>query len=315
MGRHLAGDDFEGFDAGQDDERTAIVDVADIRRAAAVRARDRHVLVRMDGSNVGSVISLDPERSMTIGRHTECDVWINDDGISRRHARVSFEGGAACVEDLGSANGSFVRGERVAKHTFLDGDIVQLGPNVLLRYSVTDSDEEAMLKQLYEASVRDPLTGAYNREHFEERMKAEVAYARRHNTDTSLALLDLDHFKSINDNYGHQAGDSVLIEIAREVTKGLRVEDLFARYGGEEFAVVLRGIDLAGAQRVGERLRVHTEGMRFVSGDRPIPVTMSVGCASVACCDEPTVEALVAIADRRLYAAKRGGRNRVVATG
>ncbi len=304
-----------GGDAdGHDDERTAIVNVHDLRRPSGVATRDRHVLVRMDGSNVGNVILIPPGKGVTIGRNTACDHWVNDDGISRKHARVFVEGPLAFVEDAGSANGTFVRGQRIERERLGDGDLIQLGPNVVFRYSVTDSDEEAMLRQLYEASVRDPLTGAFNREHFDERLKSEVAFSRRHKTNVALAMFDLDHFKKINDTYGHQAGDRVLVDVAAAVERGLRTEDVFARYGGEEFAVVLRGIDLAGAGRVGERLRSFIEGMLIEADGRRIPVTVSVGCAALTCCEEPAPTALVAVADRRLYAAKHAGRNRVVSS-
>ncbi len=163
--------------------------------------------------------------------------------------------------------------------------------------------------------MRDALTGTYNREHFEERLKVEVAYARRHNTVVSLVMFDLDHFKKINDNYGHPAGDAALIYVSQRMQKGLRTEDVFARYGGEEFAVILRGIDLEGSRRVGERLRSTVAATPVEFDGKTFPVTMSVGCATLSDCPEPSTTALVAIADRRLYAAKHGGRNRVVAEG
>jgi diguanylate cyclase (GGDEF)-like protein len=296
------------------EERTAVINLGELKRSSLPSMPDRHVLVRMDSANVGQVFSLGDDE-WTIGRHMSSTVVLADDGVSRRHARIVPEEGGYTLEDLGSANGTFVAGERIARHQLSDGDVFQLGPTVLFRYAHTDASQERMLLKLYEASVRDALTGAYNREHFEERLKVEVAYARRHETIVSMVMFDLDHFKKVNDTYGHPAGDAVLVAVAERVRKAMRTEDVFARYGGEEFAVILRGIDLAGAAHVGERLRQITAAQPVPVAAIAIPVTMSVGCATLSDCPEPSTTALVAIADRRLYAAKRSGRNRCIAEG
>jgi two-component system, cell cycle response regulator len=162
--------------------------------------------------------------------------------------------------------------------------------------------------------VRDPLTGAFNRRHFSERLESELAYAKRHAADLSLLLLDIDYFKKINDQYGHLEGDRVLRELTRACHQGLRTEDMFARYGGEEFAILLRGVPLGGASRAGERLRVAIAEQVFV-GDPPLSVSVSIGCASISCIPDATSGALIHIADQRLYEAKQAGRGRVVAEG
>jgi diguanylate cyclase (GGDEF)-like protein len=192
---------------------------------------------------------------------------------------------------------------------------LQFGPLVSFRYSITDAEETDMMNQLYEASVRDSLTGAYNREYLSERLNSEIAFALRHKSDTSLIMFDLDHFKRVNDGYGHQAGDLVLVEVCKQVAASLRTEDVLARYGGEEFAISVRGIDRVGTAQLAERLRVGTHrSIRFQDSD--IPISASVGCAMLNECEgEPTAEKLIAIADRRLYLAKHGGRNRVVSAG
>ena len=300
---------------GEEEDRTAIVNVAELRRAAAaVTPKDRRLLVRVDRSHVGQVFQLS-EQEVTLGRQTGVDLWLTDDGISRRHARIFWEEGGHVLEDLGSANGTFVAGRKIERHRLSDGDVMQFGPSVVFRYAVTDGEQEDMLRHLYEASVRDALTGAYNRDHFEERLRGEVAYARRHGAECSLVMFDLDHFKKVNDTYGHQGGDAALLAVAAKIRTCLRTEDVFARYGGEEFAVIFRGIDVSGVGRVGERLRQTVAALPVAFDRRPIVVTMSVGCASLAECTEKTPEALVAAADRRLYAAKRSGRNKVVSSG
>ena len=193
--------------------------------------RDRALLLRMDGVSAGQVETLG-DAPLTIGRHPSNVVTVHDGGISRQHARIVHKRDTHVIEDLGSRNGTYVQGRRVTSATLNDSDWIQLGPRVSFRYSITDAKQERLLRQLYESSTRDALTGAYNRQYFGERLRTEVAYAVRHSTNVSLVLFDLDHFKRVNDNYGHLAGDAVLRSVAATVGARLRAEDVFARYGG-----------------------------------------------------------------------------------
>lgn len=172
---------------------------------------------------------------------------------------------------------------------------------------------DARSREYYERSVHDPLTGLYNRRYLEHRLDEEVAFAARHGSGLGVVVLDVDHFKHINDAHGHAGGDEVLTALARAVEAGVRREDVVARFGGEEFAIVLRGLDLAAVTVAAERVRRSVEQHAFVVDGRPLPVTVSVGCASVTCCDELSAAGLCAVADARMYRAKRSGRNRVVA--
>ena len=268
----------------------------------------------MDSIQAGQVTSLDgPE--IRIGRNAINSLVVDDEGMSRSHVRVFYEGGQYFAEDLGSSNGTYVSGRRIEKLALFDGAVVQLGPRVCFRFSVTDENQENILRQLYESSVRDGLTGAYNRHFLVERLASELAYASRHNAQASVLMFDVDHFKKVNDTYGHPTGDAVLRSIAAVTLRLLRVEDVFARYGGEEFVVLLRGVSLRGAERAGERLRASIESTPTQMEGQIIPATVSVGCASLACGERPDANAIIAIADRRLYLAKRAGRNRVVAEG
>jgi len=274
--------------------------------------RDCALLLRMDGVEAGKSYTL-TQQPCRIGRHAGSELRIDDTGISRFHARIVYDGTGHVVEDLDSRNGTYVQGQRVVRRRLLDGDWIQLGPRVAFRFSLVDATQQTLLAQLYDSSTRDSLTGAYNRKYFDERLRAEVAYCLRHRTDASLVLFDIDHFKGINDRWGHPAGDAVLRQVARLAAQRLRAEDVFARIGGEEFAVVLRGIDLAGAARVGERLRATLAAVPVVAAAHPVPVTISVGCAALSGCREASAVALLSASDARLYAAKRTGRNRVVA--
>jgi diguanylate cyclase (GGDEF)-like protein len=295
------------------DERTAIVSLSELR-SPKKQSKDRYLLVRVKGAELGRVSRLPPE-PFRIGRSQDCELWLGDDGVSRRHARIFQEGSAYLIEDTESANGTFVQGQRVSRQILRDGDVIQFGPTAVFRYTVTDESQEALLQQLYDASVTDALTGAANREHFDTQLRAELSYARRHKTEVSLAIFDVDHFKKVNDTYGHPTGDAVLVALAETIRKMVRNEDVFARYGGEEFALILRGIDGVGAGSVGERLRERVEAMRVPSDYGELKVTVSVGCSSFADLEDKTPEALVSSADKRLYAAKHAGRNRVVSQG
>jgi two-component system, cell cycle response regulator len=292
------------------DDQTAIVSLKELR-VSRRQSKDRHLLVRVRGAELGRVTLLSPER-MRVGRSPDCELWLSDDGVSRKHASLIREGNHYIVEDEGSANGTFIGGVKITRHELHDGDVIQFGPQAVFRYSLSDESQEALLRQLYDASVTDALTGAHNREHFDTQLRAELSFARRHNTDVSLVIFDADHFKKVNDNYGHQVGDAVLIQIAKVVRGTVRGEDVFARYGGEEFALVLRGIDIDGCGAVAERLRERIAALKIQTERGILSVTVSAGCSSLSTSEDKTPEGLIASADRRLYGAKHAGRNRVV---
>jgi diguanylate cyclase (GGDEF)-like protein len=283
-------------------------------RIPAANAELTGTLTRIDGPNAGRVVALRTEQ-LTIGRSPRADLHLTDEGVSRKHARICWTNDSYVLEDLGSQNGTFLWGKPAKAVQLRQGDLVRVGPVATLRFCWMDEHQKNLLEELYESSVRDPLTGAFNRRHFAERLESELAYAKRHSADLSLLLLDIDYFKKINDQYGHLEGDRVLREVTRACHQGLRTEDMFARYGGEEFAVLLRGVPLAGAARAGERLRIAIAEEVFVGTNPPLSVSVSIGCASTACIDNGTAGGLIHVADQRLYEAKQAGRGRVVAEG
>lgn len=160
-----------------------------------------------------------------------------------------------------------------------------------------------------QSAVRDPLTRLGNRNALELAAGHEIALARRHRQTCSMLVIDLDHFKDINDNHGHGAGDEVLMAVARQLRSNCRETDAMFRLGGEEFLVLLSGIDLDGALRIGERVRAAIEAMPVTYSGKNIAVTASVGVASL--CAEETLQEWFDRADQALYRAKRDGRNRV----
>jgi len=299
-----------------EDEATAIFSTRALGMSIPPSRPTVHLLVHMDGAQAGKPVRLSGKTAFTLGRRGDCDLVLRYDGVSRNHARLLPLTDGFALEDLGSSNGTHVGGSCIdGRRSLNDGDIIRIGPHVRLKYSITDNSEAELLEQMWEASVRDSLTGAFNREYLTERLKMEIAFAQRHSTDTALVMFDLDHFKQVNDTYGHQAGDAVLIEVCRAVMCNLRTEDVLSRYGGEEFAISARGISTASAAQLAERLRAATA--RTVRFERhQTAITTSFGCASVnELGPNANPEGLIATADRRLYLAKANGRNRVESTG
>jgi len=285
-----------------------------IAHAAGPAERSRAILTIATGPDAGRILPIVRGQTMTFGRGETCTYSWPDGSLSRTNAVLACVAGAYMIKDEGSTNGTFVNDRRVDRTQRLeDGDRIQLGMYLTMRFSLVTPEEESSMVRLYEAAMRDGLTNVFNRKHIEERLEAEIAYAIRHATPLSFAILDVDHFKNINDGYGHPAGDAVLKNIAGVLARGLRVEDVLGRYGGEEFVVVARGIQVHEAAQMAERLRAMIEAAPTQLEGVTIPATASFGVASLRCCGERRDRAaLVSLADQRLYAAKQGGRNRVI---
>jgi two-component system, cell cycle response regulator len=293
-------------DDAADGDQTALVELDPQSVRMPDSARDRAYFVVIAGASAGEMYRLD--RAAVIGRSNDAQIQIDDQGVSRRHARVDVTDGQVRIFDLGSANGTIVNGERISARALCDGDKIQLGSTTILKFTYHDVHDEEFQRNLLEAARRDGLTQAFTRSYLFAQLDREIAFANRHGTPLSLVMIDLDHFKKINDTHGHPMGDRVLRKTSELVQSCIRTEDLFARYGGEEFAVVCRGIDLANVVQFAERLRRRIETTRFADLDHPL--TVSVGVAQLGANQD--VMEFIATADRRLYAAKRRGRNRVV---
>lgn len=276
-------------------------------------ARDRACVVVLSGSRVGAMFRLDrPE--MVVGRGQRADLAIEDDGISRVHARLRRDGDTVLVEDAGSRNGTFLNGVRVTEPTALvDGDKIGLGRGTVLKFTFHDALDDSYQQRMVESALRDPLTRLYNKRYFDDRVDAELRFARRHGSSLALLLADVDHFKLVNDQRGHLAGDTVLREIATALAAAVRNEDVVCRYGGEELVILSRAIGDDGATNLAERLRRVVEALAVDVGDGvPVKVTVSIGVSIHPTVDAVSADQLVAAADRALYQAKDAGRNCVM---
>jgi diguanylate cyclase (GGDEF)-like protein len=176
-----------------------------------------------------------------------------------------------------------------------------------------EQERERFIDDLKEASSVDYLTGLINRRAFSERATAQLSTAVRHQWDVTIIALDIDHFKSINDRFGHAQGDAVLVEVARRIKRTIRVPDVAARFGGEEFIVYAGECDSEAGFALAERIRTSVATAIFFAGDEPYSVTLSAGVMSIPAAQITDFSPVIQQADNALYAAKNRGRNQTVA--
>ncbi len=268
----------------------------------------------VSGPEKGRVIAL--HEKIIVGRSRSCEVTITDPSCSRQHALFEVKDKKIFVEDLKSTNGVRVNGARIiSAHELKDGDRVQLGDLTIVRFGFMPYAEASIQQDFYQRATRDGLTGAYNKKSFDESFDREVAHCKRTSRGLGLILFDLDHFKKVNDTYGHSAGDAVLKKISEAVLGLVRAEDIFARIGGEEFALLTRNEGIDSLRILGERVRHLIEVTEVPFEGQILKVTISVGVAYMDYSENaPDKQVLFNNADTALYAAKDSGRNKVVAS-
>ncbi|MFZ9885980.1 MAG: diguanylate cyclase [Myxococcota bacterium] len=296
-------------DTEDDYEKTAVLGVLDLGLHKFDATSRSAYLIMINGRSVGRMHKLAPGDTV-LGRAPDVEVLIEDEGVSRRHAMIELTQEGYVLLDNNSTNGIFVNGDRVKRHVLQDGDKVQIGSNTILKFSFQDEVEEKFQKQLYDSATRDALTGAFNKKYFADQLKTEFAFCYRHKQALSVMLFDIDFFKKLNDGYGHLAGDHALKTLSQVVMTALRTEDVFARYGGEEFCILLRDTDAEKAFLIAERVRRSIEANEFMWESQRLPVTISVGVATLQEMNYPSPKAMLKAADEYLYKAKHGGRNR-----
>jgi two-component system cell cycle response regulator len=291
--------DVHFVDLPREREEPTLTDIAPVPPSTASQPgpRNHYALAVLTGNHTGAIVPLGVH-DIVVGRSAEADLQIDEPTLSRHHARVFRRDGSAGIEDLRSTNGTYVDGRAIHEPArLIDGNRIALGRHVLLRFFVQDKVEARATLQLYESSVRDPLTDTYNRRYLDERMAAEYSYAERHGVALAVLMVDIDQFKKVNDRFGHQVGDSVL---------------KVARYGGEEFVIIARGVGARGALILAERVRRRIEQLPMPPGG-PQSISVSVGVAVMTrehAYANPSE--LLDASDRAMYAAKAAGRNRVV---
>jgi diguanylate cyclase (GGDEF)-like protein len=278
------------------------------------RGSKHAALIVLRGEELGRDFRL-RKKGMIIGRDPTADICIPDDGASRGHASVDYRGTGAdddatyVLSDLGSTNHTFVNSHPVKSVTLRDGDKIQIG-DTILKFVVLDSVEATFHAEVRDRISYDQLTGLLTKESLYLAFERELERCLRYRLPLSVLMMDLDHFKKVNDSHGHLMGSHVLAEVGTIIRQATRTEDISARYGGEEFVSYLAEIDTTGALVAAERIRTDIEDHIFVLDDLGIRVTISLGIAT-APGHGATLKELVAAADRALYHAKKTGRNRI----
>ncbi|MBX7147899.1 diguanylate cyclase [bacterium] len=261
------------------------------------------------GSRLGQIYALD-KAEMVVGRSQEADLRIEDIAISRKHFKIYVNNNQVTVEDLASTNGTHVNGSKVTRQALADGDKIQISRNTIFELSYLDESQSLSEKKRYEMGVMDPVCEIHNKRYFLERLNEEFNFSKRKKRVLSLIMFDIDHFKKLNDTYGHIAGDAVLKKVSQLITKIIRTDDIFARYGGEEFVLILRDTDEKNAANLAERIRVMISRHPFLFDGKEVNVTISLGVTELHE-SMPDATAFIEKADKFLYESKANGRNKV----
>ena len=280
----------------------------------------RPALVFLNGDLLAVPIPLERE-SVILGRALEADVRVNDSKISRRHAVINHvydaetETTSYRLTDLHSRNGTFLNGERIGSEILQNGDKISVGEQIL-RFELFDEIDREYQRQIRRLVSHDDLTGLLSSRSFFSELRRETAQAAAETRKFCVLMMDIDHFKKVNDTYGHLTGSKTLEEIGVCITGSLRSGDVAARFGGEEFAAFLLDAELAQALIAAERIRSEIENYDFTvirqgkSAAETHRITISLGAACFPEDSSDPIE-LVEMADSALYRAKREGRNRV----
>lgn len=246
-----------------------------------------------------------------LGRGIDADIQLEDEAASRKHAAIQRDEGGFLLVDLGSTNGTFVNDERVQQHRLAAGDRIRIGSHVL-KYLSSDHIEVQYHETVFRMTTRDGLTQAYNREYLTEFAERELSRSKDRGRPVSVAMLDVDYFKVINDRYGHLAGDEVLRGICERTSNALNAGDILARYGGEEFCAVFCESGEDEAKKLAEAIRSAIASAPFITTSNEVAVTASIGIVTWdGMGGDLSVQEFIASADERLYKAKKAGRDQI----
>jgi two-component system, cell cycle response regulator len=281
----------------------------------------RPALVFLTGELIAVPIPLEREE-VILGRELGADVRINDFKVSRRHAKIcktinlETHDVEYILTDFGSRNGTLLNGERVVMDTLQNGDKITLGDQ-MLRFDLLDEIDREYQMQIHRLISHDDLTGLLSSRSFFSELRREVERAKIEQRGFCVLMMDIDHFKLVNDTYGHLTGSKTIEQIGECIINCLRTGDAAARFGGEEFAAFLLEAEIGQALVAAERIRKEVENrafniMRHEGPSETHHVTISIGVASFPDDSSDPIQ-LVEMADSALYRAKREGRNRVAA--
>jgi diguanylate cyclase (GGDEF)-like protein len=275
-------------------------------KAEVVEEDSGACLIQIYGRDLGRRYDI-LDKPLRIGRGIQTDICVRDDTASRVHCEVRADGERFILFDLGATNHTYVNDVEVDSHDLQNGDVIRVGSH-LFKFLSGVGHEAAYFDEVHRVIQTDSLTGALNRRGFDDEIERRWYAAQRYGRPFSVLMIDIDHFKRVNDTHGHRFGDFVLSRLGQLILDGKRFSDAFCRYGGEEFAFVLSETDLPGALLVATRLCKLIEGTEFRNEEAQMPITVSIGAAAY---DKSLAskEALIERADTYLYDAKGSGRN------
>lgn len=288
-------------------EETAIFN----RREVLAGSEKKHVvpaIIIIEGPETGKIYPL-VNSATFIGRDESSEITISDPAVSRKHMLVEVDENHICCIDLHSTNGTFVNSKKINKINLKEGDKVKVG-NTLLKFSYQDSVDKKYQDKLYKMITFDELTSLYNQHNMF--VFLDLCFKKAKQGEAfSVLFIDIDHFKRVNDMFGHLSGSKVLSDLGQIFLSNIRSTDFACRYGGEEFVIILPKTKLKQSLPVAEKLRKIVESCNFFSIHKKlIKITISVGAASY----NPSVtspQKIIELADMAMYRAKAKGRNRV----
>lgn len=294
-----------------DDTTIVLTDIRAALQASEKEAQQKPAALLVVGGDLNGTLFDLVEAITGVGRNADNAIALEFNGVSRYHFKLLASGETHILEDSGSKNGTYLNNKKVEANTPLaKGDIIKIG-SIALKYLPKGDPERLTYDKLNLEANTDKHTGCYNKTYFNNRITIEVNKSKVTGDPLSLIIFDLDHFKKLNDNYGHDAGDYVLKEMAQVIrVGGIREQDVFARYGGEEFVILLPKTNLKQSFEIAERLRKLIENKEFIYDGKRLPVTASIGVADYRQ-GVVTGTDLFKRADEAVYKAKEGGRNQV----
>jgi len=273
------------------------------------KPRETHAsLVVIHGERLGERVRLGDE-PLTVGRGAENGLQLGEASVSRRHCEIVRDGERFRIRDLGATNRTYLNDQPIIEAWLADGDHVTVGQTIL-KFVGPANLEARYHAEVHQRTILDTLTGLHNRRYFLDMLDREIARFDRHSRAFSVAILDIDHFKPINDALGHIGGDDILRDLGRLLRQRVRRNDIAARIGGEEFALLLPETPLEQGAELAEHLRRAVAEHPFRGEDKPVAMTVSAGVAEWVKAMHSASDILRA-ADRALYEAKGAGRNRV----
>lgn len=294
-----------------DDTTIVITDIRKALATADMEAKQKPAALLVVGGELnGTIFDLD-KNIVVVGRSAENQISLEFHGISRQHFKLTATDDSFTIRDAGSRNGTFLNNKKLEGEKELKkGDIIKIG-KLALKFIPCGDPERLTYDKLQHAANTDGLTGCFTKTYFNNAQDNHVKKSKLTGKPLSLILMDIDHFKNLNDSFGHDAGDFVLKEMAGLIREhGVRENDIFARYGGEEFVILLPLTNLKQAFDIAERIRKLIDKHKFIYDNKELPVAISIGIADYRKGVNNGVD-LFKRADTALYKSKECGRNQV----